>query len=97
MAVRAGDEKRKISRREAGRCTLEALKPSRMEVLLTLNLDGECLGLCELGSGFVFCGGFLSWSLEQFVYSGVPGTSFWRLVGITDCCEVLCAVLSFTL
>lgn len=44
-----GGGERKISRREAGRATLEALKPSPMEVLLTLDhdsLDGESLGLC---------------------------------------------------
>lgn len=41
VSVLEREEKRNISRREAGKCTLEALKPSQMEVLLTLNLDGE--------------------------------------------------------
>eukprot|EP00903_Cladosiphon_okamuranus_P019894 g18286.t1 len=34
-----GDGKRKVSRREVGRATLEALKPSPTEVLLTINRD----------------------------------------------------------
>lgn len=46
---------RKISRREAGRTTLEALKPSPMEVLLTINhdnVDGESLGFVRALFGF---------------------------------------------
>ncbi len=49
--------KRKISRKEAGRCTLEALKPSPMEVVLTLNhgdLGGEILKAILGGSVTVF-------------------------------------------
>ncbi|CAM9748039.1 unnamed protein product [Pylaiella littoralis] len=41
VSVLEREEKRNISRREAGKCTLEALKPSQMEVLLTLNLDDD--------------------------------------------------------
>lgn len=39
-----GEGKRNVSRREAGRLTLEAVRPSPMDVLLTLNnagLDGK--------------------------------------------------------
>ena len=54
---KSGGDK-KVSRREAGKATLEALKPSPTEVLLTINhdnLDGESLGcmrVLEYGTDF---------------------------------------------
>lgn len=65
---REGDEglgleagRRKISLKEAGRCMLDALKPSPLDVVLTLNdttKDCKCLG-CAIGRClFVYSEGF---------------------------------------
>lgn len=82
--------KRNVSRREAGRATLEALKPSPTEVLLTINRDnlgGESLGLLWFGVACMLDGPPLCCCCFSFSIMS-------SLVGNTHNFSVLCTPLS---